>query len=543
MSKPITINLATYPKTRRYCEQVLNSLRGIKCDAVRVYLNEYTEVPDEFPKDEKFHYHIGEENIMDSGKFYFMRTGEYYFTIDDDFIYTQSYFTKSLRFMQETGCVAVTTYGKALKPKPQHFMDAHTVIPWNEDEETPYICNVASTGLSLYDTDKVFIHSNYFKYHGMTDLEIARMLQDKKFPIICRPHTTDEIEYIAGDYHETLWDRREELYGKHAEILNSIPEWKLYEHKKVLWLTNYIHSSLINEEKITRSGQYLWIRALGSDVKRWAEIINKESIKSYDIIHMNLAPNDLDLALEVRAILGKDSETKLICQADHSVDIMNGAFNFQLLKQALNAADYVMGVEEYQIKLLKHLTDKPVLFVHNPIDIDFVRGVAKAQQENRIGVISHNYLGNEAYVAQAFYDKRYPVDLLFYQGDDAIRLMKTYTNVYGSTDYLKYLQLLTQYKVLVDTHLSYSIGRSCMDAAALGIPMICSERSESAKYLYPDTLVNPYDVGRISELTDRLMSDIVFYKEVAETAHERAKEFDLYRLKDKLLEGIFNLKN
>jgi len=70
-----------------------------------------------------------------------------------------------------------------------------------------------------------------------------------------------------------------------------------------------------------------------------------------------------------------------------------------------------------------------------------------------------------------------------------------------------------------------------------------SERSESAKYLYPDTLVNPYDVGRISELTDRLMSDIVFYKEVAETAHERAKEFDLYRLKDKLLEGIFNLKN
>ena len=92
---------------------------------------------------------------------------------------------------------------------------------------------------------------------------------------------------------------------------------------------------------------------------------------------MNLAPNDLDLALEVRAILGKDSETKLICQADHSVDIMNGAFNFQLLKQALNAADYVMGVEEYQIKLLKHLTDKPVLFVHNPIDIDFVRGVPR----------------------------------------------------------------------------------------------------------------------------------------------------------------------
>ena len=133
--------------------------------------------------------------------------------------------------------------------------------------------------------------------------------------------------------------------------------------------------------------------------------------------------------------------------------------------------------------------------------------------------------------------------MLPFQGDDAIRLMKTYTNVYGSTDYLKYLQLLTQYKVLVDTHLSYSIGRSCMDAAALGIPMICSERSESAKYLYPDTLVNPYDVGRISELTDRLMSDIVFYKEVAETAHERAKEFDLYRLKDKLLEGIFNLKN
>jgi len=540
LMKKVSINMATYPKTRRYCKQVLDGLVDVKCDIVRVYLNEYTEIPDEFPKGDKFHYHLGDENIMDSGKFYFMQPNEYYFTIDDDLLYTQEYFRKSLEFMKETGYVAVTTFGKVLKPQPRHFVDVEMVVSWRDDVKDNYICNVAGTCLSLFDTDKIYFNSNYFKHHGMTDLEVARIFQVRQFPIICRAHEASEVKYLADDFKETLWDRREELVEKHDEILRSVPEWDLFEHKRVLWLTNYIHDTLINDEKITRSGQYLWIRSMGADVRRWAQIRDKESINDYDIIHMNLAPNDLDLALEVRSILGEKSNTKLICQADHGVDVMNGVFNFQLFKQAVNAADYVIGVEEMQCRMLRFLTQKPVIEINNPVDVEFVRGVQGLTQENRVGVISHCYQAHEAYLGQAFDRLCVPVDLLAYQGQDAIRLMKTYDTIHGDTDYLNFLRLLTKYKVLVDGHLSYSIGRVCMDAAALGIPMICSERSETAKVLYPHTLVNPYDVGEIRELTERLLNDIVFYHNVVSTALERVAEFDMFKTKTRLLNHLSN---
>jgi diadenosine tetraphosphate (Ap4A) HIT family hydrolase len=79
-----------------------------------------------------------------------------------------------------------------------------------------------------------------------------------------------------------------------------------------------------------------------------------------------------------------------------------------------------------------------------------------------------------------------------------------------------------------------------MDAAALGIPMICSERSETAKVLYPHTLVNPYDVGEIRELTERLLNDIVFYHNVVSTALERVAEFDMFKTKTRLLNHLSN---
>ena len=82
IDKKISVNLATYPKRTEYTSKVLKELLKINfIDIIRVYLNEYKDIPKDFPVDDRILYHIGEKNLKDSGKYYWSGTfkNEYYY--------------------------------------------------------------------------------------------------------------------------------------------------------------------------------------------------------------------------------------------------------------------------------------------------------------------------------------------------------------------------------------------------------------------------------------------------------------------------------
>lgn len=241
-AKLISINMATFPERKDIFIKCINQLLNIDIiDIIRVYLNEYTNIPPEFPKSEKITYLIGDKNLKDTGKFYWSTTlnDEYYFTIDDDFLYSKTYFENHLDILKRyNNKIFVTTHGKIMQKNPKQindFIEYYHVL--NENKKDEYV-NSVGTGVMLFDNSVHSFPLDIFKYNGMCDLFISVYCQKNKIPIICRKHDKNEVKLLPTI--NTLFDQRKEMSKQHLEILNSVKEWKIYQHeKRISIVTSY----------------------------------------------------------------------------------------------------------------------------------------------------------------------------------------------------------------------------------------------------------------------------------------------------------------
>lgn len=231
IDKKISVNLATYPKRTEYTTKVLNSLLNIHfIDTIRVYLNEYKNVPKEFPKDSRIIYHIGEKNLKDSGKFYWSGTfkNEYYFSIDDDLIYSEEYFINHISMLKRyNNEIFVTTHGKVMREKPKKFNDSVLNFRCLETTNKNQWVNNPGTGVCVFDNSKYIVPVSMFEYHGMADLWLGVYCQKLKIPILCRKHIITELKYL--NVEDTLFDRRDELKDDHDKVLSLLDSWTLYK--------------------------------------------------------------------------------------------------------------------------------------------------------------------------------------------------------------------------------------------------------------------------------------------------------------------------
>jgi glycosyltransferase involved in cell wall biosynthesis len=222
----VSVNIATYPPRIECLKKLITHLLKIKLiDRIRVYLNEYTEIP-AFLQHPKITAYIG-ENRKDSGKFFWAQDykDEIYFTLDDDLLPVPEYFQCHIDLLNEyDGSVFITLHGKVLRPNPSSFTDHtekyHCLYPVFEN----HFVNLPGTGVMAFDNLNYKI-PDIFHHDGMADLWIAKYCQQNKIPCIVRAHD-DELELIYTG-NDTLWNKHSKMKRQHAEILNSIT-WKLY---------------------------------------------------------------------------------------------------------------------------------------------------------------------------------------------------------------------------------------------------------------------------------------------------------------------------
>jgi glycosyltransferase involved in cell wall biosynthesis len=228
--KIITINLATYPEREHSLRVCIESLLEIKkIDKIRVYLNEYESVPD-FLINDKIEYVVGCDNLKDSGKFFWASEykNEYYFTLDDDIKIDEDYIDGHIKSMKKWGNdVIISLHGKVLSKNPKNFKDTQSQHHCLKDTEEDSWINFPGTGVMMFDNLKYKIDNKMFKYHGMTDLWIAKFCQSHRIPCIVRRHNEGDIELIYKG-PDTLWNKQNELVDLHKEILNSVKDWNLY---------------------------------------------------------------------------------------------------------------------------------------------------------------------------------------------------------------------------------------------------------------------------------------------------------------------------
>lgn len=307
--KPITFNFATYPLRREWLEKTIKKLLTINIvDKIRVYLNEYTEVP-EFLINDRIEYVIGLENIKDTGKFYWMEQteDEYYFTADDDLEYNEQYILKHIELCDKhKGDAVISLHGKVLNEKPSGFTDTKESSHCLKNLYENKLINLPGTGVMLTDTSKIKIPLKFFKYHGMTDIYVGLFCQQNKIKCFCRKHSENELSLIYKG-KDTLWNKQLQLKQQQDEVLQTIDKWVLIGEEKKEIINNKLN---IKEQIIMK---IVLIKSHYKNIKlgEVGQILNEEESGARELIRKGVAKEFTEaLEKEFAKIEAKELEEK-----------------------------------------------------------------------------------------------------------------------------------------------------------------------------------------------------------------------------------------
>lgn len=192
----ITANIATQPKRFEFLLRMLESIDG-QFDEIRLYLNNYREVPKEL---EKYTCYIGRD-LTDNGKFFWSNNkDEYYFTLDDDVIYPPDYVKKTLPFI---GNRIVTYHGRNLYGLNQPYYDNHKVYLFYRKLRKDVKLDVGSTGFMAFNTNVFSPHLWKSPNKKMTDLLISLEAAMYGVDLVCLKKEANWISPIEL-YHDGI---------------------------------------------------------------------------------------------------------------------------------------------------------------------------------------------------------------------------------------------------------------------------------------------------------------------------------------------------
>ena len=192
----ITANIATQPKRFEFLLQMLESIDG-QFDEIRLYLNNFREVPKEL---EKYTCYIGRD-LTDNGKFFWSNNrDEYYFTLDDDVIYPPDYVEKTLPLI---GNRIVTYHGRNLFGLNQPYYDNHKVYLFYKKLNKDVKLDVGSTGFMAFNTNVFSPHLWKSPNKKMTDLLVALEAAMHGIDLVCLKKEANWIKPIEL-YHDGI---------------------------------------------------------------------------------------------------------------------------------------------------------------------------------------------------------------------------------------------------------------------------------------------------------------------------------------------------
>jgi hypothetical protein len=293
-----SFNLATYPPRLGGLRDVINSIYN-QADIIRVYLNEYTFIPD-FLIDDKIEVAFGLPNIKDTGKFYWADTfrSEYYFTIDDDVIYPKNYADNLIECLERNNVSVATVHGKIMsnKDKLPNTAIKHQLI---NDQDKDIKVNYLGTGASVFDLRKIVITKDIFKTHGYTDEYLSVALMRLDVPIICARHK--QIKIIK--YEKNLFSQRD---NELAESILNI-NWEI---ERVVAPAK-INNNILQDKKKIKIGA-IYTTFYDIDMLEKSILSIKGAVEYIVVVHQEVGFNGKEQEPENQTILKDLLDRKLI---------------------------------------------------------------------------------------------------------------------------------------------------------------------------------------------------------------------------------------
>ena len=316
-------------------------------------------------------------------------------------------------------------------------------------------------------------------------------------------------------------------------------------------LTYYRHQRLVEQEFYLRTGSYQWAQVFGGEVKLVKEVEDKLTT-DYDVIQINVSGQDYHLVNKVREMLDKagNKHTKIVANLDYTVELWQQSFDYLYpLKEGLRGADMIFGTEHHMSNAMELITGRKVYITPHPCHVKRLKSQRAERKKPIISIIWHRYDNVAMLPSLIPKDLGYKVRLLGYEDSADRKKFCTatfYDDILGATNYIDFCNQLQESLVVIEPFTLTSHGRSTIDCAALGIPVIGSERVESCRRCFPHTLFDPWDVKKGRELLKKVLTDEEFRKKVINTAQKEVEYYSHKNCADRffkfLEKGSYKLK-
>ena len=307
-------------------------------------------------------------------------------------------------------------------------------------------------------------------------------------------------------------------------------------------ITNHIHTKVFDEGLII-TGNYLWIRVFNGEIYNANELLSVLKDGDFDIIQINLASFDIPLVNTVRDKLGQHSKTKIVVNNDYPIEQWEDHLGYvATLGRELEGADLLFGTEPFMTSGLKAITDRQVYNIPHPTDVSRLISIKRKGKIPCISVIWHRY-DNISYIPHLVVkDQGLRTRIIGYQPKFDCNSQITnqlYDDFLPASRYETYCDHLSESYLACEPSSYHSYGRTTVDTAALGVPVVGSNRIESVRRCYPYTSVDTWDVQQAREKIQRLIQDKDFYELVTNTALEEVEYYNFENSKKKLLHALY----
>jgi len=304
-------------------------------------------------------------------------------------------------------------------------------------------------------------------------------------------------------------------------------------------LTESMRSCL--EEVPRRGGFFNWMFLFKGEIRTYDDMLGDNAFEKYDVIHVNGAPSDQILVPEIRKKIGK-SDTKIVFNNDHVCEVWEGWRNsFLPYLQAQEQADMVFGTEPYQVS---NMIDRAVVMPH-PHWIHMLKRMGRPEIEPSIGFLYH-WWESKSYLPAIWSYKLKDAGInhkskLFAhlpKNDQNAAIRQCYDELHPGYDYPTFMEKFMANKFVVDYCGYHTYGRSSVDMAAVGVPMIGSDRIESMRRCFPDLAIDPCDGKEFHRLAKKLWTDTEFYQKVQDYASEACEYYNYKNSKIRFLQHL-----
>lgn len=364
-----------------------------------------------------------------------------------------------------------------------------------------------------------------------------------------------KFAHVSGKFYSIIQEYRE-TQRKTSELYNPSPT---IQREQRAQLQQWVDTQ---GQYLMVTGIYQWVRAFNGEWLDPGEL-DYDNLDEFDVLLVGWTGVDMELISNLKEARGKSKTPYIVACLDYGVDLFpnNLAIHYGgTFRRNMLDADLVFAAESRQREVLEFLLGKEVPLLYHPCSITELREVAERRrvygreekeklaersgQKLKLSVVIHSwrpdpvtpYLALNSNVSDR---SRYRIFCYNIPESESERLLHCYDMIAAPLPYARFIEHIVDSYVVVDSYSVYSYGRMSIESAALGIPCIGSCTVESQRVLWPELTIDPYDIKKIRELSDRLYDDKDFYDEVVSYAQQAlVGSYDLKSRREALLEHL-----